>query len=108
MPLEVACTTDEKIVITAAPVTAGGHAAQVDGPLKVTVVSGDGTVAQDPATPLVFEVISGDAPGTTEFLVEADADLGEGVETIQDTVTLVVEGAKAAQFGLTAAAPVPK
>lgn len=108
MPLEIACTTEEKVQITATPQTAGGRPAQIDGALRVTVQSGNGTVNQDPADPLSFEAVSGDAPGETVYLVEADADLGAGTELIQDTVTLVVSGAKAANFGLTASAPMPK
>jgi hypothetical protein len=72
------------------------------------VVSGDGTVEQDPSTPNAFFAVSGDAPGTTEYLVEADADLGEGVVTIQEAVELVVSGAQAVQFGLVAGTPVAK
>jgi len=108
MPLEIACTNEEKVPVTASPKTAGGRPAQIDGALRVTVQSGDGTVEQDPAKPLEFFAVSGDIPGTTEYLVEADADLGAGVETIQDTVTLVVNGAKAANFGISAGTPVTK
>jgi hypothetical protein len=41
-------------------------------------------------------------------LVEADADLGAGIETISDTIKLVVAGAKASSLGLVAGAAVPK
>ena len=109
MPLEVACTNEEKVAITASPQTITGRAAQIDGVLRVTVQSGEGTF-EEPTTeaPNTFKVVSGDNPGDTVYLVEADADLGEGVETISDTVTLTVSGARAQNFGLTAGTPEPK
>jgi len=41
-------------------------------------------------------------------LVDADADLGQGVEDVADTITLHVEGAKAVNLGLLAGPAVPK
>ena len=108
MPLNIASSNEEQIPITATPVTASGRPAQVDGPLRVSVVSGSGTVLQDAATPLSFKSVSADAPGETVLLVEADADLGEGVTLIQDTVVHTVTSATAASFGLSAGAAEPK
>ena len=108
MPLSIACTNEEQVPVTASPVTAKGKPAQVDGPLKVSVQSGSGSVFQDPATPLEFKAVSGDDPGTTVYLVEADADLGSGVVTISDLVTLEVSGSQAAAFGLSSGAAEPK
>jgi hypothetical protein len=106
--LGIACNTDQKVKVTAQPTTAGGHPARFDGALRVSVQSGDGSVSQDPAEPNSFFAVSGDAPGETVYLVEGDADLGEGTTLIQDTVTLTVEGANAANFGLVAGSPEPK
>lgn len=106
--LNIACTTDQKVPVTASPLTASGKAAQIDGALTVTVQSGAGSVEQDAATPLSFNAISGDVPGDTVYLVEGDADLGAGVVTIQDIVTLTVSGANAASFGLVGGVPVAK
>jgi hypothetical protein len=108
MPLNVACTNEQMVPITAAPTSQSGNPAPIDGALRVTVQSGDGSVVQDPATPLTFMAVSGAALGDTVFLVEADADMGAGSQTIQDLVTLSVTGAVAANFGFTAGAPVPK
>ncbi len=108
MPATAACSNEEKIPVTAAPVTASGAPAQIDGALTVTVQSGDGTVEQDAATPLSFNAVSGAGPGDTVYLVEADADLGAGVVTLQDTFTLAVTSATAASFGLSAGAAIPK
>ena len=103
--LQIASTNEQKVPVTATPLTAKGKAALVDGPLRVTVQSGDGTFEQDAATPLMFKAVSGDNPGTTVYLVEADVDLGAGQVLIQDTVEYTVSGAQASSFGLTSGAP---
>jgi len=108
MPIDIALTNEQQVRVRSVPVTAAGNPASVDGPLRISVVSGDATVEQDPGAPLEAVLVSSDAPGDTTFLVEADADLGEGVVLIQDTVTLRVAGAQAAALGLSADAPEPK
>jgi hypothetical protein len=106
--LQVACNNDQKVTVIASPQSTGGRPAQIDGALRVSVQSGNGTVEQDAATPLQFKAVSGDTPGVTTYLVEADADLGEGVVLIQDIVELNVTSAQAANFGLAAGAVEPK
>lgn len=108
MPLEISSTNEEKTTVTASPQTSAGRPATIDGAIVVTVLSGDGTVEQDPATPLAFKAVSGDAAADTVYDVAGDADLGGGVVTIHDTVTLHVTSAVAANFGLTAGAVEPK
>lgn len=108
MPLSLACSNEEKVTVTAAPKSSSGRPARLDGALRVSVQSGDGTVEQDAATPLAFKAVSGDAPGDTVYLVEGDADLGDGITLIQDLVTLTVTGANAASFGLSAGVTEPK
>lgn len=102
--LELTITNEQKIKVTCNPVTAAGQAVALDGAIAVDVQSGDGTVELD-ADGLSFTLISADLPGDTIYVVQADADLGEGVETISDIVQLHVEGAKAASFGLVAEEP---
>lgn len=104
--LELACTNEEKILVTVNPVTSVGNPANLDGSVSVTVQAGAGTVEMVDARS--FFVVSGSDPGDTSYLVEADADLGPGVQTLQDIVLLRVAGALAANLGMTAAAPVPK
>lgn len=105
---QVTCSNEQKIKVTVTPETASGKPARIDGALKVSVQSGDGTFTQDPADALSFYAVSGDALADTVFLVEADADLGTGVLNIQDTVTLTVTGVNASSFGFTSAAPEAK
>lgn len=100
MPLNTTITNEQKITgCSITPTTTSGRPAQIDGSVSVSVVSGDSTATV--TGPLTFDVISSDTPGDTTFLVEADADLGAGVVTIQDTITLTVSGAQAANVGLT-------
>lgn len=102
--LEITITNEQKIKVTCNPVTAAGQAVALDGPVTVDVQSGEGTVELD-SDGLSFTLISGDLPGDTVYVIQADADLGEGVETISDIVQLHVEGARAASFGLVAGEP---
>ena len=104
--LDLGCTTEQKIRVTVNPVTAAGNPAQLDGSVSVGVQSGNGTVEMVDAR--TFFVVSGADPGDTSFLVEADADMGPGVQTLQDVIVLHVAGALAANLGMTADAPVPK
>lgn len=101
--LNLFCTNEEKIKVTVNPVTPGGSPVALDGPIGVSVQSGEGTVqlVDDNS----FYVISGNNPGDTAFLVSGDADLGTGVETVSDIVLLHVAGAKAASLGMTAGTP---
>lgn len=107
MALELACNNEEKIPVTINPLSAAGKPARVDGAPTWTVTSGTGTVAVA-ADGLSAEIISGDDPGDTTYLVDADADLGEGVVPVADTITLHVAGALAANLGLSAGAAIPK
>lgn len=102
--VNVSSTNEQKIKLTAAPVTAAGHPAPLDGALVIEVVSGEGTFSQDPAEPLSFYVISGDNAGVTEYKVTADADTGAGVVSIEESVVYDVTAAQAAGFGFVVSA----
>lgn len=103
-----ACSNEQKKPIIVTPLTGGGQPAQVDGPLRITVQSGDGSFEQDPAEPLTFKAVSGTAvadatvpgSGETVYLVEADKLVGDGVELISDQVVLTVTSAQAASLGI--------
>lgn len=105
--LTLVITTEQKITVTITPKTAAGNPASVDGAPTWSVVSGFATIDVSPDG-LSATLISSDAPGQSQFLISADADLGAGIETIQDVVTLNVEGAKATSLGLVAGEPQPK
>lgn len=104
--MDLQCTNEQKIRITATPTTQSGQPAALDGPLTVDVTSGDATVEQIDDTS--FFVVSGANPGPSTFVVSGDADLGAGVVPISDGINLNVSGALASNLGLTAGSPEPK
>lgn len=105
--LEVSITNEQQVKVTLKPVTATGKPASVDGVPTWEVISGSSTVSAA-ADGLSADLVSSDDPGDTEFLVKADADLGEGVVEISDIVRLHVAGAQAANLGLSAGEPTAK
>lgn len=107
MPLELKITTEQEIDVTITPKTDTGKPATLDGSPSWSVISGNAQVivAEDG---LSAALVSPDDPGDTVILIKADADLGEGVEEISDTITLQSVGATAKNLGLTASAPRPK
>lgn len=109
MPVEITLTNEQKIKATLSPKTATGRPAQVDPNNKPSwsVISGD-VVVEPSDDGLSATIISPDAPGDSQILVEADADLGDGVETISDMIKVSVVGARAANLGLTLGTPEPK
>ena len=105
--LEINITNEQQVNVVLHPVTATGRPAQVDGAPTWNVQSGESTV--NPSSDgLSADLISAETPGDTEVLVEADADLGEGVVPISDIIRLHVAGAQAANLGLVAGDPTPK
>lgn len=106
MPSDVSSTNEQKVPFSINPTTLTGTPAQLDGPIVVTVVSGEGVVEM--VDDRNFFVVSGSNPGDTTYLVEGDADLGDGVEKIQDTIVYHVSGARAANLGMSAGPAVPK
>lgn len=102
--LQVKLTNEQQVTVSLKPVTASGKVAQLDGVPTWEVISGNSTVT--PAADGRSAVVrSSDDPGDTQILVKADADLGEGVEEISDTITVTVEGARAANLGLEVGTP---
>lgn len=99
MPLDVTCAGTEKILVTAAP------DGPLDGDVLFTPTSGQGFFERvDPTSGYVMS----DGDGATEFSVTADADLGEGIVTLTDTLTLHTTPRQASTLGLTASGPVPR
>lgn len=107
MPLSLKITNEQQVKVSLKPVTDTGKPAALDGSPAWTVISGNSqvVVADDG---LSADLVSSDQPGDTVVSVTADADLGEGVEEIADTVTLTVIGATAKNLGLSAGTPTPK
>jgi len=107
MPAEISITNEQKVTATLTPKTDTGKPAKFDGPPQWSITSGDSTV-NVAADGLSAELISADTQGDTTYLIEGDADLGEGVETISDTILVHVIGARATNLGISIGQPVPK
>lgn len=107
MPLNLAITNEEKILVTLAPTTAAGNPATLDGEPTWTVTEGDATLDVQSGG-LSAYLISGE-PGASVITVTGDADLDEGeVRELSDVIALNVVAAEAASFGFTAGAAEPK
>lgn len=107
IPMELSITNEQKIKITLNPVTHGGHPVELDGVPTWEVVSGDSEVEMAVDGKSAF-LISADGPGETVYKISADADLGSGVVTIEEMITLTVANANAEQLGATAGTAEPK
>lgn len=106
--LAITITNSQKVTVTLKPTTLSGKPAKVDGAPTWAVQSGDSTVEAS-ADGLSASLVSSDTPGDTVYVVEADVNLSpEGVENIQDTITLTVVGENAANLGLVASTPEDK
>jgi hypothetical protein len=107
MAVAIKITNEQQVNVTLSPKTDSGKPAKLDGAPVWSVVSGDSTVVPA-ADGLSADLISSDTPGDTTFLVDADADLGSGVEDLQETITLTVAGANAKNLGITVGTPTLK
>jgi len=114
MPLDFVSNTDEMVPILVKPTTAGGRPAKLDGTPVLSITSGNATsraatAEEIAATPgLVGFAISEDTEGSSEWKVEGDADLGEGVVPIVETGTYTYSAAPAVSVGASTGTPVPK
>jgi len=100
-------TNEQQVIVTLTPKTDAGKPAKLDGAPTWEVISGDSKVNVDGGG-LSATIVSADDPGDTEILVSADADLGDGVETISDVLHVTVAGASAKNLGITVGTPSAK
>lgn len=107
MPLTIAITNEEKILVSLAPTTASGNPATLDGEPTWTVTEGDATLDVQ-AGGMSAYIVSG-APGASTVSVSADADLDAGeVRELSDVIAVNVVAAEAAGLGLTMGTAEPK
>ena len=105
--LDISLNNAQKVKVFLNPRTPSGLPAPLDGPPRWGVLAGASTLLVD-SDGLAAELISSDALGDTTYLIEADADLGAGVETISGLVRLTVTGQNSPAMGLNFSDPVPK
>lgn len=105
--MQITITNEEKVLVTLAPTTAAGNPATLDGIPTWEVTSGDATleIAEDGLSAFL---VSGAVAGTSTITLTADADLGEGVVNLTESIDLVVTLPLANVLGLVVAAPVLK
>lgn len=109
--MNISITTEQKVNVKIVPVTSTGKPAKLDGKptwTKLSPQDPDGATLVVAADGLSAFLVSSDVIGDTVFQVDADADLGAGVETISAQITLSVVDAQASSLGLTADSPIPK
>lgn len=107
MPLNIALTNEQKILVTLAPTTESGNPATLDGEPTWTVTEGDATLDVQ-AGGLSAYIVSG-TPGSSNIELSADADLDAGEErVISDVIAVTVVAAEAASLGFAVGAPEPK
>ena len=95
----------QRVTINVSPVDAKGNPAQVDG-APVWAVVGPGIVTLAPSADgmTCVATTTGDL-GTTQVTVTADADVGEGVQTISGLLDVEVVGGTAVSLAVAAGVP---
>jgi hypothetical protein len=110
--MDIISTTEEKVAIRINPQTSTGKPATLDGLATLSILTGGATaeaatqdeIDADTAAGkpgLVGYLISEDNTGISTWGISADADLGEGVDTISDGGTYTYNHPQAASLGVT-------
>ena len=96
--MQVQSTTEFNYRIGISPVTAAGKPAPIQPDSVVITATGGGSfiIEGDGKILLQSEAIA----GMTAYQISADADLGEGVETISDVIDYTYTDPKATSLGL--------
>jgi hypothetical protein len=101
-------TDIQKVTLSISPKSAAGNPAPVDGVPSWSV--SDASVASIVVSEngLSAEVVTTGALGTVQVVVDADADLGEGVETITGVLDIEVKASAAVTLDIGAGVPESK
>lgn len=94
---------EQEVDVFIEPQTVGGSPVKVDGAPQWSVVQGDVTL--DVASNGLSAVVKSGNPGTSQVLVKADADLGEGKQEISTVIEVEVDGARAENLGVRIGTP---
>lgn len=97
-------TDTQRVQISIAPVDKKGAPAQVQSVAFSSSDTSVATVTQDATDPNKAVVVAGVA-GTCQIQVSADADLGDGVSTINGTLDITVVGGPAVSLSVSAGTP---
>jgi len=103
--MKIILTTDQKVTITLNPKTPGGHPATLDG-VPAWSTSDPAVIAVQPAEDgKSCTVLAAGSTGLATLGASADADLGEGVDTITGQIDFEVVAAEASDLGFEAGQP---
>lgn len=98
---------DHKVTASIQPVDARGNPAKIDGLANWTSSNvGIAKVENVSADSLSADIVPGSQLGSCQVNVTADADLGEGTESITGTLEVTVEAGGAVGFVISTSAPV--
>lgn len=101
-------TNTQQQTVTLTPTNRLGKPGKIDGTISVSITGGENLVTVDPVdgSPGTFLAKgSGEGSGAPIATFTADADLGEGIETISVDVVFPIGEAPAAGFGATFSTP---
>lgn len=104
--MAVSITTTQQVTGTLQPVDSKGNPASVEAGTVLFSSSDENVfrVEVDPANESTVQVVAV-GPGTAQLNYSADADLGEGVKTIEGFTAVEILPAQAVGFGLTFGTP---
>jgi hypothetical protein len=87
--------TEQRVLVSVNPLTVAGNPAAIDG--DVVFLSSDESVARVDSVSATSAYVTAVGPGAAQIFVSFDADLGEGVRTIELSGAIEVVPAEAAR-----------
>ena len=106
--MSLVLTDMQKVQLSIQPVDGAGNPAPVDGP-PIWESSDPGVLTLEASTDGMSAIASAVGPlGAAQVKVSADADLGEGVETITGILDVQIVADKAVSLAVQAGVPEPK
>jgi hypothetical protein len=95
----------QRVTISVTPVDAKGNPAQVDGAPVWSIVGPEVVALEVSENGLTCVVNTVGTLGTTQITVTADADIGEGIQTISGLLDIEVVSGMAVSLNVTAGVP---
>lgn len=99
---------NQKILLTAQPVSAKGNPAPIDGPVTWDVTAGTEFISLTPVDDVSVYAVAIGPLGIATIQASADADLGSGVTTITNTIQIEVIGGPAVTLNILEGTPEPQ
>lgn len=104
-PMAITITDTQKFTATVTAVDARGNPATLDGPANFTV-SDETLLFLANVSDLSADVLAIGPLGNAQLVVVADADLGEGIRTIQGVLDVTVVSGEAVSLNIVTSVPV--